>query len=157
MKTGVAILVVRSDGAILLLRRKGEIGRNTWGLPGGKIEEGEKSWDAAMRELREETGLEIGTLNFAYDDVSNFDLHLPCASVETDLGEHGIWRSIYFRCDLRSYGVPKIMEPTKHSELAWFTSHGLELAAKAGDLFAPLGNHLYDLGLTLGLHQLPKR
>jgi len=47
-----------TDGKkVLLLKRseKGD-GYGTWGLPGGKVEEGESAIDAAMREAREECG-----------------------------------------------------------------------------------------------------
>lgn len=47
-----------TDGKkVLLLKRseKGD-GHNTWGLPGGKVEEGETDIDAAMREAEEECG-----------------------------------------------------------------------------------------------------
>jgi 8-oxo-dGTP pyrophosphatase MutT (NUDIX family) len=50
---GVGI-IVRHRGKILLVKRKDN---GQWGLPGGKIENGEKSWQAALRELSEETGL----------------------------------------------------------------------------------------------------
>jgi len=42
---------------ILLLRRSD--GDNLWGLPGGGIELGERAADAVVREVREETGLEV--------------------------------------------------------------------------------------------------
>ena len=47
-----------TDGKkVLLLRRseKGD-GNGTWGLPGGKVEEGESFIDAAKREAKEECG-----------------------------------------------------------------------------------------------------
>ena len=45
------------EGRILLLRRSD--GDNLWGLPGGGIELGERAADAVVREVREETGLEV--------------------------------------------------------------------------------------------------
>jgi len=50
------------DGLVLVSRR-GEAQHlgGTWEFPGGKIEEGEEPADAALRELREETGLEAGS------------------------------------------------------------------------------------------------
>ncbi len=47
------------DGVLfLLMRRSGEvIYSGSWRMVGGKIEAGEKAYEAAVRELREETGL----------------------------------------------------------------------------------------------------
>jgi ADP-ribose pyrophosphatase YjhB (NUDIX family) len=51
--------VVRDrDGRILLVRRGQEPARGLWSIPGGRIE-ADESWDvAAVREVREETGIE---------------------------------------------------------------------------------------------------
>jgi 8-oxo-dGTP pyrophosphatase MutT (NUDIX family) len=52
------ILVV-CQGQILLLRRTGGDHEGEWCIPGGKIENGETSLEAAIRETREEAGVEV--------------------------------------------------------------------------------------------------
>lgn len=57
--------VVRDDsGRVLLVRRANEPSRGLWSIPGGRVEAGESAEEAARREVREETGLdvEVGTL-----------------------------------------------------------------------------------------------
>src|SRR6266498_4005147 len=47
---------------VLLIRRKGEPFAGRWAIPGGFIEMDETLEESARRELREETGLEVGRL-----------------------------------------------------------------------------------------------
>jgi 8-oxo-dGTP diphosphatase len=52
--------VIRDDkGRLLLVKRGHEPGAGLWSLPGGRIEPGETDAEALVREMQEETGLEI--------------------------------------------------------------------------------------------------
>jgi 8-oxo-dGTP diphosphatase len=53
----VGVVCIRSD-AVLLIRRGAAPRLGEWSLPGGRIEPGEGIRAAALRELREETGVE---------------------------------------------------------------------------------------------------
>ena len=56
--------LVERDGRLLLGRRAFEPSVGLWDLPGGFLEENEHPLDALVRELREETGLEIEPQGF---------------------------------------------------------------------------------------------
>ena len=56
MRVGVGVLVIDSTGR-LLLEKRSDCGQ--WGLAGGRIEPGETVTQAACREVKEETGLDI--------------------------------------------------------------------------------------------------
>ena len=53
----VGVVCLRGD-EVLLIRRGTPPRMGEWSLPGGRIEGGERAIDAALRELREETGVE---------------------------------------------------------------------------------------------------
>ncbi|MGM0842831.1 MAG: NUDIX hydrolase [Bacillota bacterium] len=58
--TGVAAVLIKrtdSDYKVLLLKRDTSVLRDVWCYIGGGIEEGEKAWEAALREVKEETGI----------------------------------------------------------------------------------------------------
>ena len=55
--TVIALVFIQQDDAILLV--KPNYGKQYWSLPGGKMEPGESIDEAAIREVREETGLDV--------------------------------------------------------------------------------------------------
>ena len=56
IRPAAAVALFDSDGDILLLRRKDN---DKWTMPGGTLDFGESLTDCAIREVREETGLQI--------------------------------------------------------------------------------------------------
>lgn len=66
------IAVVTAGDAVLLVRRANPPDAGLWGFPGGKIEHGETVWQAAVRELYEETGVRGEALK-TFTAVDAFD------------------------------------------------------------------------------------
>jgi 8-oxo-dGTP diphosphatase len=58
-----AICVLRRAGRVLLVQRAAMPGRGMWGFPGGMQELGETVFQAAVRELEEETGVHARPLD----------------------------------------------------------------------------------------------
>ncbi|MBW8268515.1 NUDIX hydrolase [Caldovatus aquaticus] len=58
---GIGVVAFRGD-AVLLVRRGKPPRLGAWSLPGGAQRLGERAEEAARRELREETGIEVGPL-----------------------------------------------------------------------------------------------
>ncbi len=85
--------VVFRDGKALILRRADEI---IWCLPKGKVEPGETEGEAAVREVREETGLDCDLLETVHEvayqyywppDDRNFDKRVVYFLAESKAGE----------------------------------------------------------------------
>ena len=57
-RVAVGVVVVM-DSSVLLVKRGQEPGKGLWSVPGGLIELGEKLEDAAQREVKEETGIDV--------------------------------------------------------------------------------------------------
>lgn len=55
---GVGAVIIK-DGKILLEKRKNEPGKGKWSIPGGLVELGESVEQTVIREVKEETGLEV--------------------------------------------------------------------------------------------------
>lgn len=62
---GVAGVIWNEAGEVLLIRRVNPPRAGQWSLPGGKVERGETLHQALLREIREETGLEVEILGLA--------------------------------------------------------------------------------------------
>jgi len=102
--TGLAIL---RDGKLLLYRRTRPPEAGHWNIVGGKIDHLEHSHDAARREAEEETGLQIGAVEFL------------CLSEQIFADEDQHWVSLIYRTSDFS-GEPQVMEPEKLPEFGWF-------------------------------------
>jgi ADP-ribose pyrophosphatase YjhB (NUDIX family) len=74
--TRVTGILIEDDRMLLLNQDTG--GPRTWSLPGGKVEDGETLADALVREMREETGVEVrpGRLLYLCDHVPAYVVHI---------------------------------------------------------------------------------
>ncbi len=89
-----ASAAVFREGKILRAQRAKEPLAGIWSLPGGHIEPGEKALDAAIRELREETGIQADLKGIA--DVKDVILHNDDGSLRAHYvitAFYGVWRS----------------------------------------------------------------
>ena len=99
------VLVRDAIGRVLLVRQN--YGHRFFGLPGGKIEDGESPGEAAVRELFEETGLRAGSVV----PHSVHELVYP--------GTGGRYRAHAFTC-LEVSGTPGVRLPEEISAVAWY-------------------------------------
>jgi ADP-ribose pyrophosphatase YjhB (NUDIX family) len=120
---GVGVLV-RRDDRVLLGRRVSPHGFGTWSFPGGKALYGESFVDCALRELREETGLEGGRGRVIAETVDGFP--------ESRL----VFRTRFVEVD-DAVGEPELREPEKASEWRWWSWPQLPKP-----LFAPVASLL---------------
>jgi 8-oxo-dGTP diphosphatase len=62
--------IITQEGKILLAKRGSEPGRGKWSVPGGLVELGEKLEKAVVREVKEETNLDVEVIRLI-DAVDN--------------------------------------------------------------------------------------
>jgi 8-oxo-dGTP diphosphatase len=62
----VSVVVLKEDNKEILLVRHRKGSRQYWVLPGGRLEYGETFHECAIRELREETGLDVEVVRFLF-------------------------------------------------------------------------------------------
>ena len=108
-RAGVGVVVHSADGLVLLGRRLAEPGRPL-AIPGGKLDPGETVEECAVRELREETGLELDAA-----EVRTFD----CVLVA---GEPTAWlvAGVEGRIGAAAAEVaPQELEPDKFGAFVW--------------------------------------
>jgi 8-oxo-dGTP diphosphatase len=121
-KVGVAVIIER-DETILLGQRLNSHGAEQWAPPGGHLEYSETPEDCAKREVLEETGLVVISV------------------------DRGGWTNDFFKKESKHYvtlfmhakvngGVAEVMEPTKCRRWQWFSKQALP-----SPLFLPIKNY----------------
>ena len=98
--------LVEGGRACLLLNERGQ-----WELPGGRLEKGETAEACLVREVREETGLEVAVERLV--DARAFE---PVPGKELFV--------VVYRCRLASAGEPVLS--AEHHELGWFEAAELD-------------------------------
>lgn len=98
--TDVAIALVWHADRFLVGRRKQEdFLSGLWEFPGGKVEPGESPPEAAMRECREETGLEVVVLGSCGDVVYRYDSPIPASEEPEPVASRDL-HLYFFACQL---------------------------------------------------------
>lgn len=91
---GACVIILDKENNVLILKRSSVSYwmPNKWGLPGGKIEEGETAEQTAIRETREETQLQIKNLFLIVADkkVAVFCSRKFSGNIQIDF-EHSDW------------------------------------------------------------------
>jgi len=101
-------LVDKNISYLLFKRAAGRIYDGQWRMIGGKVKIGESHWEAALRELSEETTLKpqlmwtIPSVNSFYEHHTDTILNIPAFAAEID-------------------GSSSIILDSEHSEYAWFS------------------------------------
>jgi 8-oxo-dGTP pyrophosphatase MutT (NUDIX family) len=112
---GSCVLVRDSGGRVLLLRYGPDgPGAGTWWLPGGMLDHGEDPCTAAHREMREETGVELGAVP-----------RLIGIDHRVDVGGTGPVLDCYFHGGVLDAGTP-IRLSSEHDDHTFADLDGLE-------------------------------
>ncbi|HEX6556177.1 MAG TPA: NUDIX domain-containing protein [Ktedonobacteraceae bacterium] len=123
-KVGVSVLVMNGD-RVLLEKRQHTHGAGTWGPPSGHIDFGESPEETAVRETKEETGVNISDVKFRVITNDVFE------------AEQKHYITLWFDAKYVS-GKAKALAPEEESEVGWFTWDSLPQP-----LFLPL-QHLLE-------------
>jgi 8-oxo-dGTP diphosphatase len=110
----IGVMVFDPRGRVLLGKRKGELGPGEYSLPGGKVDIGETPFDAAAREVSEETNLQLSYLAFTGKVTNDY---FP------DSGKQYI--TLYYLADALDPAALKVMEPNKTEGWGWYETTAL--------------------------------
>jgi len=114
MGIGFGVMIIKNNQVLLGQRHDDSVkadselhGEGTWTMPGGKLEFGESFEKAAIREVLEETSLEINEKDLKFISLTN------------DIVSDAHFVTIGFLCQ-EFKGEFKVMEPNEITKWQWF-------------------------------------
>jgi mutator protein MutT len=113
-RIGVGVMIQNENGEVLLGLRQGSHGAGEWSFPGGHLDWGETMGTCAIRETKEETGL----------DVSECELVSVADEMRYIVSDDKHYVNIGFKVKYNG-GEPRVMEPDKCLEWRWFALDNL--------------------------------
>ncbi|AWN28568.1 NUDIX hydrolase [Streptomyces sp. NEAU-S7GS2] len=123
-RPGIAAAIIVHEGRVLMVRRRISEGKLSWQFPAGEVEPGETREDAAVRETKEETGLNVSALKLLGERV-----HPATGRLMS-----------YTACELVR-GTAHVADTDELAELAW-VAHGEIPEYVPYGLFGPVQEYL---------------
>ncbi|MDX3571617.1 NUDIX hydrolase [Streptomyces sp. ID05-47C] len=123
-RPGIAAAIVVHENRVLMVRRRVSEGQLSWQFPAGEVEPGEAREDAAVRETKEETGLDVAAVKFLGDRV-----HPKTGRLMS-----------YTACEVMG-GTAYVADTDELAELAWVALADIPGYVPYG-LFEPVQQHL---------------
>lgn len=117
-------LIINEESKVLLVNHK-KLG--VWLYPGGHVETNETPDETVIREVKEETGLDVEIIsgkdeNLANGEANVFVLHQPytilCEKIKTDPEHYHI--DLVYRCKITNENPNKIIKNYKTEEVGFF-------------------------------------
>lgn len=102
------VLIDKWTNKIYLAKRKGEYEKDRYCVPGGMVEPNEDYASALIREVKEETGLQLKFPNLQFVTIAKHN---------GGKSNYTVWFKYY----LDSTAIPVNKEPDKHSDWVLFT------------------------------------
>ncbi|MCP3822609.1 NUDIX hydrolase [Streptomyces sp. A3M-1-3] len=123
-RPGIAAAIVVHEGRVLMVRRRVSEGQLSWQFPAGEVEPSEAREDAAVRETKEETGLDVTAVKLLGERIHPATGRLMC----------------YTACEIVG-GSAYVADADELAELAWVTLAEMPQYVPYG-LFEPVQQHL---------------
>ncbi|GGU59982.1 NUDIX hydrolase [Streptomyces albospinus] len=123
-RPGIAAAIIVHEGCVLMVRRRISEGKLSWQFPAGEVESGESREDAAVRETKEETGLNVSAVKLLGERV-----HPATGRLMS-----------YTACEVVS-GTAHIADTEELAELAWVAHDEIPEYVPYG-LFGPVQQYL---------------
>lgn len=106
-------MVVVRDGRFLAIKRARDPWRGYWDIPGGFCDSGEHPQDAAVREMREETGLDVQIAGLAGIYMDTYPFEDDVISI----------LNLYFAATVDDSQHPRLVD-TEATDVAWLPIDG---------------------------------